>query len=285
MIVNTVVGFPGGMARHRLPILAAEWFAARWSRLEFYASEEDLAWARRRGIAVAGRSRSFGEGPGASCDERRVSDVVAGATAALAPERSLGPTHVRRATDADAVAIARLHRDTMPDASLPQLGDPFLLRFHRALIRDREATVLVAGSAGRVVGFASGVPSTRRFAARFALRHGAPGLLDLAVGAGVRGAFRRIAESARYATSSSDDGPEGGELIAVAVDRGWRGHGLGRALSAAVVEALRAGGCEHVRVLVGAGNEPALALYRSLGFRDAMTIEAHRGVRSTVLVA
>ena len=216
VIVNTVDGFPGGMARHRLPILAAQWFAARWSRLEFYATEEDLAWARRRGIAVAGRSRSLARAP-----EPLATNGGSVTWSRERPPRSRGTEPwsdaVRRATDADAVAIAWLHRDTMPDASLPRLGDPFLLRFHRAFIHDREATVLVAGSAGRVVGFASGVPSTRRFAARFALRHGAPGLLDLAVGEGVRGAFRRIAESARYATSSSDDGPEGGELIAVAV--------------------------------------------------------------------
>jgi ribosomal protein S18 acetylase RimI-like enzyme len=286
VVVNTVHGF--GAARdhgpRRLPVAAAEWFAARWSRLEFYASAEDFAWARNHGIAVAGRSRFLGDDEG-RFDVKRAADLVVEATTALAPERTVGRAHLRRATDADAVAIARLHRDTMPEASLPMLGDPFVLRFHRALIRDREAIVLVAVSDGRVIGFASGAPSTRRFAMRFALRHGIPGALDLAVGAGVRGGLRRLAESARYATSSSSGGLEGGELIAVAVDRGRRGSGTGSALSAAVVGALRAGGCEQVRVLVGASNDRALALYRSLGFRDAWLIETHRGVQSRVLQA
>jgi ribosomal protein S18 acetylase RimI-like enzyme len=265
--------------RRRLPRAAAEWFAARWSRLEFYALADDFAWAREHGIAVAGRSRFLGDDEGRFDQERAA--VVVEAITALAPERSVGRAHVRRATDADAVAIARLHRDTMPEASLPRLGDPFLLRFHRSLIRDREAIVLVAVSDGRIVGFASGAPSTRRFAMRFAPGTGSQPL-DPPSGALRRAFPDRGVRSPRCLVGRW---PGGRELIAAVADRGRRGNGTGSALSAAVVEALRAGGCNHVRVLVGASNDRALALYRSLGFRDAREVETHRGVQSRVLQA
>jgi len=235
--------------------------------------------ARRR-LGDAARRRALER-----FDEARVCDVVAASSAALSPARDVGVGRLRRARRGDVAAIAELHRRALPDAALPRLGDPFLRRFHRALIDDREATVVVVEAGGRVVGFASGVPSMRRFARRFVLRHGLAAGLELVRGGGVLGGGRLIVESARYARGSSGGGPTGGELIAVAVAPSWRGRGFGRELAASVVDALRAGGCRRVRVLVGAGNDPAIGLYRALGFRARSTIEAHRGVVSEVLVA
>ncbi len=53
-VVNTVHGLyvsPTDRPRRKFPVLAAEWLAARASDAELYQSAEDLAWARRLGIA------------------------------------------------------------------------------------------------------------------------------------------------------------------------------------------------------------------------------------------
>ncbi len=64
-VMNTVHGLyatPEDRLRRRGPVLAAEWFAARFSDMELYQSAEDLAWSRRRHIARRGRSVLLGNG-------------------------------------------------------------------------------------------------------------------------------------------------------------------------------------------------------------------------------
>jgi glycosyltransferase involved in cell wall biosynthesis len=65
VVVNTVHGLyvkPDDPLKRRLPVLAVEWLAARFSDAELYQSEEDLAWARRLGLTRKGRSAYLGNG-------------------------------------------------------------------------------------------------------------------------------------------------------------------------------------------------------------------------------
>jgi len=235
--------------------------------------------ARRR-LGAAARRRALER-----FDERRVLDIVSEVTGALSPDAMRDGVRVRRASDADVVAIASLHGTSMPDAMLPRLGVGALRRYHRALVRDREATVVVAEAGDAVVGFAAGVPSTRRLARRILMRHGLGFGLDLGLGLARPGGVRRARESLRYGFGVPVGVPPSGEVLAVAVAKDWRGRGVGLTLTATVLRALRAGGCERVRVLVGDTNRPAVSLYRDLGFRPSRRLEVHRGVRSMVMVA
>lgn len=64
-VVNTVHGLfatAQDPARRRVPVLAAERLAARFSDLELYQSEEDLAWARAVGLVEPPRSMLLGNG-------------------------------------------------------------------------------------------------------------------------------------------------------------------------------------------------------------------------------
>jgi ribosomal protein S18 acetylase RimI-like enzyme len=82
--------------------------------------------------------------------------------------------------------------------------------------------------------------------------------------------------------AANDRLPEA-ELLSVAVAAESRGRGVGRALVTAANDELGRRGVDNTRVVVSAGNKPAIALYRSAGFRPAASIEVHAGARSEVL--
>lgn len=64
-VVNTIHGLfttPDDRATKRLPVLALERLAARFSDLELYQSEEDLGWARRISLVSSRKSILLGNG-------------------------------------------------------------------------------------------------------------------------------------------------------------------------------------------------------------------------------
>ena len=74
----------------------------------------------------------------------------------------------------------------------------------------------------------------------------------------------------------SADGWEEGELHMVAVDEEHRGHGLGRALSVAVLRYFREKGFKRVRLSTDDFRVPALAIYLDLKFDPITVDELHR---------
>jgi glycosyltransferase involved in cell wall biosynthesis/ribosomal protein S18 acetylase RimI-like enzyme len=196
--------------------------------------------------------------------------------------QAVGGARVRQARPGDASALARIHREALPEGFLSSLGQAFLRRMYLALARDREAVALVAEHGDRVVGFATGVRSVRGFYRRFYLRHGlaaafaaAPRLLN-------RETLRRITETARY-PSASEDLPES-ELLSIAVTDGWRSHGLGRALAQGIVDGLKDRGAREIKVVVGADNEGGNRFYAGMGFEHRARIAVHAGTPSNVWV-
>ncbi|MGH2652677.1 MAG: glycosyltransferase family 4 protein, partial [Actinomycetota bacterium] len=88
-IVNTVHGLyatPEDRLSRRLPVLAVEAAAARLSDLELYQSEEDLVWARSRGVVSPSKSVLLGNG----CDLQRLDPGAVGPDEVLALRRELG---------------------------------------------------------------------------------------------------------------------------------------------------------------------------------------------------
>jgi glycosyltransferase involved in cell wall biosynthesis len=79
VVVNTVHGYyatPEDRARRRVPVMALERIAARFSDLELFQSREDLEWAVRAGIVPKRRASYLGNG----IDVRRFStDAVSSA--------------------------------------------------------------------------------------------------------------------------------------------------------------------------------------------------------------
>ncbi|MGH2722679.1 MAG: GNAT family N-acetyltransferase [Actinomycetota bacterium] len=193
-----------------------------------------------------------------------------------------GGARLRLAREADAAALARLHREGLAEAFLSVLGERFLRRVYVALARDPRSPVVVAEAGGRVVGFVAGTTSSRAFSRRFLLRHGVPA----AVAAGRR-LFRpnvlgRLRESATY-PGRTDAFPDA-ELLFVAVADGWRSRGLGGELVRRTLRELAARGAVEAKAFVAAGNEGANRFYRRSGFRLAGRVTVHGGEVSNLWV-
>jgi ribosomal protein S18 acetylase RimI-like enzyme len=74
----------------------------------------------------------------------------------------------------------------------------------------------------------------------------------------------------------------GFELAKMAVSDACQGRGLGRALMAAAVERARAVGAPRLYLETNSGLAPALALYRSFGFREITPAEPSPYARADV---
>jgi glycosyltransferase involved in cell wall biosynthesis/ribosomal protein S18 acetylase RimI-like enzyme len=240
--------------------------------------------ALRERMGKAARSRAEDR-----FDERRVLETVVRTYRELLVEKGVSvpgpsgqPPIVRPARAADAAAIARLHRRSLPDAFLPRLGDAFLRRLYRAMITDPEAVVLVADSSSGVQGFAAGTRSVRRFYRRFLVHQGIPAGVSVLTRLLRPGMLRKLWETARYPQGPSSL-PEA-ELLSIAVAPERRSSGVGERLALQLLRGLGAGGVAEVKVVVGTDNEGANRFYHRLGFRHVARIALHRGVPSDVWV-
>jgi glycosyltransferase involved in cell wall biosynthesis/ribosomal protein S18 acetylase RimI-like enzyme len=221
-------------------------------------------------------------------DERRVAATVVNVTRKLitdagrVPGAAPRPPRIRRAMASDAESMARLHRESMPGAFLPQLGDGFLRRLYRAMTRDQEAVTFVAEDRGSVVGFAAAVPSVRAFYRRFARTEGAAAGLAAAPRLARPSVFRRALETARHPAKA--EGLPDAELLSIAVHPSRRSNGVGGQLARAVERGLAGRGVLEFKVVVGNDNVKANRFYQRLGFRPAGRIEVHEDSSSTVWV-
>jgi len=73
------------------------------------------------------------------------------------------------------------------------------------------------------------------------------------------------------------------ELLALAVDDAERRSGVGAALVEAFIRTSRGAGSSSARVVVGATNHRAIALYGRAGFRESTKLQVHSGADSLVM--
>jgi glycosyltransferase involved in cell wall biosynthesis/ribosomal protein S18 acetylase RimI-like enzyme len=197
-------------------------------------------------------------------------------------DRQPGQMVIRHGTRADAAELARLHMWGLPDAFLPKLGARFLRKLYRALVEDPEAVTVVALDGHRIVGFAAGVLSVRRFYRRFLVRYGVaacaaafPRALQPSV---LIGAY----ETLRYPSAKTPSDGDA-ELLSIVVSERNRGGGLGRALADAVVRGLADLGAPEVRVVAGTKNHEAVRFYERIGFLRVKELAVHSETPSTLL--
>jgi glycosyltransferase involved in cell wall biosynthesis/ribosomal protein S18 acetylase RimI-like enzyme len=189
---------------------------------------------------------------------------------------------IRPARVTDAKALARIHRQALPGGFLSSLGDRFLRRLYLALAADGDAVTVVAEDRNGVMGFATGVPSVRRFYRRFYLRHGLPAALAAAPNLLRRGIVHRLRETGTYPAASRNL-PDS-ELLSIAVDGRLRSRGVGRQLAERIVVGLARRGVKEIKVVVGAENDGANRFYERIGFQHRANLFVHDGTPSNVLV-
>lgn len=205
---------------------------------------------------------------------------------------------VRLATDGDVSSVAALHATAIDEGFLSSLAGQVLQRLYARIVASPHGFVLVAESAesteGRepgLDGFVAGSDAISQLYRQFLLRDGlsvvmssAPRLLR---------SLPRVLETLRYGTTveTRGDGPDPAirprgsetELLALAVDDAERRRGVGAALVEAFMRTSRAAGSSSARVVVGATNHRAIALYGRAGFSESTKLQLHSGAESLLM--
>jgi len=238
---------------------------------------------RRRAMAAASAEMATER-----FDESRVVEIVMETYRRLAAEKGLawkfdedGEVSVRGAVPDDHAAVAALHAAMIGSGFLSSLGTPFLRQLYRALIESESGSVFVAEVSGRVVGFVAGTDDTGVFYKEFLRRRMFPAGLRLLPALLRPSTWKRLWETFRYGDHPSR---ARAELLSMAVAPAARGRGLGGELVTALLHAASRSGVPGMTVVVGAGNDRALRLYRSHGFDAPVTMEVHRGSPSLELL-
>lgn len=239
----------------------------------------------RRLMGEAGRQRAK------ECfDEQQVVARVISTYRRLARDKGLSlpgdgddEVTIRTAVAGDAAVLARLHAEGISSGFLPTLGIRFLTRLYRALIDFDDGLVLVADDGHGPVGFVAGVVNTGAFYRAFIRKHGIAAGFAALPRAARPGVARRVWESLRYTSTPVSEAGPAGELLATALMEPMRGRGLGTRLGKEFLAGLRRKGADAVLVVVGAGNDRAIAAYRKMGFVPSGTAEVHHGEVSAVM--
>ena len=184
---------------------------------------------------------------------------------------------VRPGTSSDAQVAARLHASQITEGFLPTLGPRFLARLYRRITIDPGSFLFLAEDQGQTAGFIAGSVDVRRLYKTFLLRDGARALLS-ALPTITRG-WRKVLETLGHGSGDV----EGAELLSVAVDPAWQGHGVGQRLVEAFLTEVGNRSVDRANVVVGASNAAAIALYRRSGFREIQQMEVHAGTRSLLM--
>jgi ribosomal protein S18 acetylase RimI-like enzyme len=191
-------------------------------------------------------------------------------------------THVdmvlRTGTAADAAAAAALHASQISEGFLASLGPRFLRRLYRRVPHVPGSFLLVLEARGHMVGFLAGSVDVSALYREFVIRDG----VFAAFGCAWRlvRSPRRVLETLRHGTSEGRGEPE---LLAVAIDPEARGLGGGRDLVEGFLTEIARRGRSTAHVVVAAGNDRAVALYRRTGFAVVERFELHRGSESLLM--
>jgi ribosomal protein S18 acetylase RimI-like enzyme len=185
---------------------------------------------------------------------------------------------LRTGTDADAAAAAALHAGQIREGFLTFLGPAFLRRLYRRVARTPDSFLLVVTDETAPVGFLAGSTDVASLYRSFLWRDG-PAAALTSCGRLLRSG-RRVVETLRHGTGGA---AEGAELLAVAVDAQAQGRGAGKLLVEGFLAEMDRRGQDAAHVVVAAGNETAIALYRRAGFQPVERFALHAGTESLLM--
>ena len=191
------------------------------------------------------------------------------------PDPGAAPVVVRPAAASEIGAVARIHFNALPDDFMPSLGLDYLERVHYpAAFASAHGATLVAASGSQPVGFVT----IAHDAARFSSDVIRPAVFQIAWYA-LRAAARdprhlRLSAEVMWSVVTGKPDPVRGEIFLIAVDRAWRGRGVGPALVRASLDYLAGHQVDRCRTKTLAGNDGVIAMYQRLGWsvRDRFSL-------------
>lgn len=217
-------------------------------------------------------------------DENRVQEQIVKEYRALlgsSPEMAAPPITLRPGVPADAATLARMHRQTVPTAFLPTLGDRFTALLYRQIAAASDSFLIVAEDAqGRTVGFVAVATSVGGLYRRFLRRSGMRALIAVAPRLVRPKVIRRALETARYPEQTHALPPS--EILVWSVDPSGRSMGIGAALLDRSLTELARRGIEKTKIVVYAENDRANKVLDSGGWTVATTLNVHGSQMSNV---
>jgi ribosomal protein S18 acetylase RimI-like enzyme len=177
--------------------------------------------------------------------------------------------------------VARLHSGQIRGGFLSLLGPSFLSHLYRRICLSPGSFLMVAEDNGGVVGFVAGSADVGALYRDF-LVHDGLRVAWASAGRLLRH-WRSALETLRHGTGS--DGPRGSgvELLAIAVDPGRQGEGVGESLIRAFLDRATGDGRDAAHVVVAADNVGAVRFYGRAGFVVAGRFELHAGTVSLLM--
>lgn len=189
--------------------------------------------------------------------------------------------NVRMATAADAAAAASLHAEQIAQGFLSFLGPRFLAHLYRRIALAPDSFLLVADDADQVVGFIAGSTEVGALYRSFLWHDGARA--STAAAGRLLVGWRRVLETLRHGSGGAVGTGRGAELLAVAVDPGRQGRGVGGELVAGFLSEVERRGGRAAYVVVASDNSGAIGLYRRAGFAGGQEFELHAGATSLLM--
>lgn len=192
--------------------------------------------------------------------------------------RSTGTLVVRPMSNQDVGFAATLHLESLNHGLFPALGKGFLGAYLRTFVSSPFAIALIAERAGEPIGYLVGTEDDRAHYGHV-IRTNWPslaprGLVALVVRPALAYRFART-RAARYArgavrltgkTVAQGPSVKDASLTHMAVSAQCRGQGVGKALVAALLEALRLKNATGVRLLTRSNSAGAGRFYEKLGW-------------------
>lgn len=163
--------------------------------------------------------------------------------------------------------IARIHAEALPDDFLPSLGTDFLeLVYYPQAIRSKHATTLVACIDEQSIGFVTIAHNSIRFN-RDVLRDNLMQVAAYAVRSILRnpGYLVKSLEVFWSAVATPRD-PILGEIAFIAVEKAYRGRGVGKQLVGAALDYLRQNHIPYCRTKTLAKNSNVIKMYEGMGW-------------------
>jgi ribosomal protein S18 acetylase RimI-like enzyme len=192
---------------------------------------------------------------------------------------------LRPMTQRDLGDVVAIHRAAFPNFFLSFLGPRFLRVFYGFIVSDGIAIVAMAD--GTLAGFVAGVSQPKSFYRRLMRRRFVR--LALAITPAVvrhPTTLGRVVRRARQRTGGDRHGPEGAELMSLAVDPKQQHRGVGRELVTAFANHLAANGERRLWLTTDAAdNDRVILFYERQGFsrsREFVTAEGRAMVEMTL---